>query len=115
MINVYLMCCYDINGNELYKIGFTRRNIQKRIKELKTGNASEIVLIDFFTSKWGTKIESILKRKYKKFNISGEWFNLPKEDILNFKENCNAIHENYELLNNNNTWFMDKAKDCNVL
>ncbi len=38
---VYLICP-EFEGRKLYKIGYTRRNIEKRIKEIKTGNGSDI-------------------------------------------------------------------------
>jgi hypothetical protein len=41
MINVYLICA-EFEGRRLYKIGYTRRDVSKRIKELKTGNGSEM-------------------------------------------------------------------------
>ena len=62
MINIYLICS-EIEGKKLHKIGYTKRAIEKRIKEFKTGNASELYLVDSFQSKWGTKIEAQLSSK----------------------------------------------------
>ena len=70
MFNVYLICS-EINGNRLYKIGYTKRDIEKRIKEFKTGNASSFYLIDSFQSKWGTKIEARLHKLFKHKKVSG--------------------------------------------
>lgn len=61
MFNIYLICA-EIDGKKLYKIGYTRRSIQERIREFKTGNASEFYIVDSFQSKWGTKIEARLHR-----------------------------------------------------
>jgi hypothetical protein len=64
MFNIYLICA-EFEGRRLYKIGYTRREVSKRIKELKTGNGSDLYLINSFKSKWGTKIESQLHRTFK--------------------------------------------------
>ena len=106
-IYVYLICCTDVNGNKMYKIGFTKRSVEKRIKEFKTGNANDFYLIDSFKSKWGTKIEASLKRRFKKYNISGEWFDLSTDDISNFENYCLNLHENFELISTENTWYID--------
>lgn len=111
MYNVYLVCS-EFDNNKLYKIGYTKRSIDKRISEFKTGNCSEIYLINFFNSKWGTKIEAQLHRKYKlqEKNISGEWFKLENEDILNFHNDCKKIHENIELIINENSYYKENNR-----
>lgn len=107
MTNVYLICCTYANGDKLHKIGITRRTIEKRMKEFKTGNASELYLVNSFKSKWAFQIESALHRRFKKFNISGEWFVLSDDDIINFKNLCLELHENFELISTENTWYID--------
>lgn len=108
MYNVYLICS-EIEGKNLYKIGYTKREVEKRIKEFKTGNASSFYIVDSFQSKWGTKIEAQLHRHYKSKKISGEWFDLTKEDINSFKNSCEKIHNNLELISNNNTYYLDRG------
>ena len=100
MINIYLLCA-EINGEKLHKIGYTKRSIEERIKEFKTGNASDFYIIDSFRSKWGTKIEAQLHKKKKKKRVRGEWFNLTDEDLLSFKEKCQILHDNFEIISNN--------------
>ncbi len=108
MYNVYLICS-EIEGKNLYKIGYTRREIEKRIKEFRTGNASEFYLVDSFQSKWGTKIEAQLHKFFKSKKIRGEWFDLSKEDIQKFKSYCESIHFNLDLISTNNTYYLDKG------
>ena len=91
IVNIYLVCA-EINGERLHKIGYTKRRIEERIKEFKTGNASEFYIIDSFKSEWGTKIEANLKRKFKIYNIRGEWFNLPQSEIDNFYSYCKKFN-----------------------
>lgn len=108
LYNVYLICS-EINGDKIYKIGYTKRSIEKRLKEFKTGNGAEIYLVDSFASKWGTKIEALLKRKYSHCNISGEWFNLSESEISDFKLICSTIHDNFNLLSDENTFIIENG------
>jgi len=108
MYNVYLICS-EIEGKTLYKIGYTRREVEKRIKEFKTGNASDFYIIDSFKSNWGTKIESQLHRYFKHKKISGEWFDLNEEDIKKFNSQCQVIHDNLETISTQNTYYLDRG------
>jgi len=109
MFHIYLVCS-EINGQKLHKIGYTRRTIEQRIKEFKTGNASDIYLVDSFQSEWGTKIESQLHRIYKSKKIGGEWFDLSEDDIIDFSNHCQKIHDNLTLISKKNTYFLDKGE-----
>lgn len=109
MYTVYLICA-EFEGTNLYKIGFTRRTVDERIKELKTGNGSHIYVVDSFKSKWGTKIEATLHRAFKSKGVSGEWFKLDLEDIKTFKETCQIFHKNLELISETNLYYQEKGK-----
>lgn len=106
-INIYLICA-EIDGEKLYKIGFTKRDINIRLKEFKTGNAADLYLVDSFKSKWGTTIEASLHKSFKDKKISGEWFKLEEIDILSFKEKCQFIHDNLNFIEDNNLYFIEK-------
>lgn len=108
MYNVYIISS-EINGKKLYKIGYTRRNILERIKEFKTGNASNFEIVDSYRSKWGTKIEKTLHFYFKKNKINGEWFDLTQGQLSNFKKICESTHNNFELLDKYNTYVIDKG------
>ena len=107
MMKVYLIC----NGIEdkRYKIGYTKRKIEQRLKEFKTGNSSDFEIISFFESKWATKIESALHKRFDSSKIEGEWFYLKEHDILEFTSECQKLHDIFELLNTQNTWVIDKG------
>jgi hypothetical protein len=109
MINVYLICA-EFEERRLYKIGYTRRDVSKRIKELKTGNGSEMYIIDSFKSKWGTKIESQLHEIFKNKKVSGEWFDLNEEDVKSFGVKCRLSHETLELITTQNTYYLETGK-----
>jgi hypothetical protein len=106
--NVYLVCA-EFNGDKLYKIGYTRRPIEKRVKELKTGNAADFYIVDSFSSKWGTKIESVLHRTYRSKKVNREWFDLSEKDVNNFKKECEKMHNNFEIIYKNNTYYIEKG------
>ena len=108
MFNVYLISS-EINGQKLYKIGYTRRTTEERIKEFKTGNASYFQIIEVFQSKWGTKIEAQIHKKFRSKKIQGEWFQLDQMDIDNFMGECEKIHNNLEFISNNNTYYLNKG------
>lgn len=104
MITVYLISS-NIDNSVCYKIGYTRRDPKLRIKEMKIGNASDLNVVKSFKSKWGTQIEAKLHNIFKDKKINGEWFNLENNDIVSFKSLCEKIHNNYELLSEENSFF----------
>ena len=82
----------------MYKIGYTKRDVTKRIKELKTGNGNEIFLVDSFESEWASKIETALHRKYKSKLADGEWFRLDEADVFLFHESCKRVEDMLKLV-----------------
>lgn len=94
---VYLI---RLSENSYYKIG-TTKNINKRIKELQTGNAEQLFLIDSFESEYAFKIENALHNFYRNKNKINEWFEFTIEDEVNFLKNCKKIEENLIFLEKN--------------
>ena len=47
---VYLLC--DSGQENCYKIGMTRGKIEKRIKQLQTGNSEEITLLKYHETEY---------------------------------------------------------------
>jgi len=108
MYKVYLISS-EINNNKLYKIGYTRRQVESRIREFKTGNASSFDIVDIFESKWGTKIERHLHNHFKYCKVEGEWFNISEDKLKNFKRICEITHNNFELIETYNTYVIDRG------
>lgn len=109
MYNVYLICS-EFEERKLYKIGFTRRPVDKRIKEIKTGNGSDVYLVESFSSKWGSKIEANLHKIFKSKKISGEWFDLSDGDVKLFNQKCKLSHDTFELIAKNNTYYLNTGR-----
>lgn len=109
MINVYLISS-ESNGSTVYKIGITRRDVQKRLAEFRTGNSSLLEVVDVFHSKWGTKIESNLHRHFRIKKVGGEWFDLEEKDVLDFRRLCQQVHDNLTIIEENNTYYIDRGE-----
>lgn len=64
------------DGDEFHKIGVAV-NVEKRIKQLQTGNPRKLILSAFVRCKSQTQaylIESAAKRSLAEFKAVGEWF-----------------------------------------
>ncbi len=106
MYKVYLIS--SGSSEKQYKIGYTRRNVEQRIKEFKTGNSNEFSIIEVFESKWGTKIEAFFHKKYRSKKINGEWFFLNEEEVKNFGKDCKNQHDIFELITSSNSWYIER-------
>jgi hypothetical protein len=59
---IYLIGSSD---EEKYKIGITtEKNLLKRLKTLQTGNSSELSYVYFFKSKYASKMERTIHRRF---------------------------------------------------
>lgn len=96
---VYLLCELG-SSPERYKIGITKDDPQKRIKQLQTGCSNEIILLRSFKSDFYKKIESALHREYSIYSSGGgtEWFSLPSVEVFKFEDKCRILHQNFEFL-----------------
>jgi len=91
MAFVYLLC--DSGQDSMFKIGMTKSSIEKRIKQLQTGNGSEIFIVDYHETEYPYYIEKMLHQKFCSNKKIGEWFELDTNDIKEFKEECNRLEE----------------------
>ena len=96
---VYLLCELG-SSPERYKIGITKEDPQKRIKQLQTGCSNEIILLRSFKSDFYKKIESALHREYSTYSSGGgtEWFSLPSVEVFKFEDKCKILHQNFKFL-----------------
>ena len=109
MYKIYLISAQHTDAN-YYKIGWTKRDPQKRLKELKTGNSHELELVEVFETKWGPRIESNLHKHFGEFRWEGEWFLLNEKQVSEFKEICQRNHNIFELMAKENSWFRESKE-----
>jgi transcriptional regulator of heat shock response len=102
MKHVYLI---QLEGTNIYKIGYTKSNPQKRIESLQTGNPFKLILIDSYTTKRATKVEAALHNRYRinkvdedEYKLLGEWFQFDNNMVKNFKSTCELIDNNFKII-----------------
>ena len=76
---VYLLCD---PSTDLFKIGMTRSNVSKRIKELQTGNSCEIHLVKKFDTQIPFYIETSLHHHFMSKHSLNEWYKLDEKDKI---------------------------------
>ena len=89
-----------------FKIGISTRSIEKRLRSLKTGNGSEIILIKSFETEHYRKVETWMHNKYRSKRLVGEWFALDDNDINNFISDCQKAHDTFQCLIDNGNPFI---------
>ena len=71
---------YILKVKNRYKIGITK-NLEKRLRELQTGNPDEIMLVCANFIPNASELEANLHRELAHYRIRGEWFQLPDEEL----------------------------------
>jgi hypothetical protein len=94
---VYLLC-----DGKKFKIGVTKhKDINKRIKELQTGNPFEIWVRDYYQTNNPYKIEKMMHARHASSNVKNEWFDLNVSQVINFKNECKQCEEILKALEEN--------------
>ena len=98
---------YLIADNEgRYKIGSTRaKKVDKRLKQLQTGNASELCIKETFETEHPFKLEKMLHNHFKYKNLNGEWFELSEADTEAFRDICEEKMRIIDSLKDNPFYF----------
>jgi len=105
---VYLILETDKDGlGERHKIGITKNSVEKRLKQLQTGNSNIIRLLQAYESPNYKKVEQWLHSRFstKKTEANNEWFNLTDEDVLGFQSICKKLDETIQLLLKENHFY----------
>ena len=104
MGHVYLIG--ETNNPGRYKIGSTRaKDVNTRLKQLQTGNSSELYIKESFETEHPFKLEKMLHNHFKYKNLSGEWFGLSEDDIEAFRGICEEKMKVIESLKENPFYF----------
>ena len=104
---VYLLLEVDKDGNERHKIGITRKSVDKRVKQLQTGNSNKIQCLHSFQTEHFFKVEGWLHKKYnvQKTETKNEWFTLTNEQVGSFINDCIEIEKKVVYLLENNPFY----------
>jgi hypothetical protein len=106
---IYLMFVPELN---ICKIGLSN-NSKKRIKQLQTGCPYQINLAKIYRTELAAKVEKILHRHFRTrkvdqqdYNLTGEWFRLDIDQIINFEQMCKEFENNIIYLRSQNNPFI---------
>jgi len=89
------------DNSDQVKIGYTKRNVNDRIKEL---NSPNLILIFEYETKYPTQLEKALHFRFKKHNIEREWFQLDDYKVDELKEICKMLDEGVTTIKENNNF-----------
>jgi len=102
---VYLILEVSSSGNESHKIGISKNDPTKRVKQLQTGNSNKLSLLTYYESKTYKEVESWLHSRYSRYKTlaDNEWFILPDEVVQSFLSTCQKVDETINLLRESKT------------
>jgi len=104
---VYLILEVNEHGEEHHKIGISKNEPEKRLKQLQTGNPNRIDILKFYESKNYKRVEKWLHSRFcnKKTLAENEWFILSDDDVINFIDVCKKVDETINLLLKENPFY----------
>ena len=98
----YVYLIGEIGNDNRYKIGSTRcKDVNKRLKQLQTGNSEELYIKESFETTRPFRLEKMLHNRFKSSNLIGEWFELSKDDVRGFKDVCEGLQKVIDCLKDN--------------
>lgn len=110
---VYLIGEKDNIGK--YKIGSTKaKDINKRLKQLQTGNSSELYIKNCYETEYPFKLEKMLHNHFKSSNLIGEWFELSENDTEVFRKVCEEKENIISCLKDNPFYFNTRIMPMNM-
>lgn len=83
---------YFITDSNHIKIGYTKNDVRKRLKQLQTSNPNKLFLLGYIEG--DKNVEKTLHKKFSSSIIrqNGEWFS-PTQDLLDYI-NTNNLDDN---------------------
>lgn len=103
---VYLIRNID---DSTYKIGVTKHNPSKRLKQLQTGSSSQLDLVYSIEAEYPYRLEKMLHTHFSLQRKNNEWFSLDLDSLMNFPETCNKLLNIIKSLESN-PYFMQNIK-----
>ena len=102
----YVYLIGEIGKEGRYKIGSTKaKDVNKRLKQLQTGNSSELFIKESYETEHPFKLEKMLHNHFKSSSLIGEWFELSKSDIEAFRGVCEEKEKIISCLKDNPFYF----------
>ena len=95
---VYLICD---SAQNLFKIGVTKNLYNKRMRQLQTGNGTELHIVNYHKTYYPYRIEQLLHSNFHSKREHGEWFRLDVKDISSFKTLCEKFENLIETMKSN--------------
>ena len=84
------------DNSDQVKIGYTKRKVKDRIKEL---NSPNLILILDYETKYPTQLEEAPHFRFKRYNIEREWFLLNDFKVEELKQICVKLDESICIIN----------------
>ena len=111
----YVYLIGEMNNKGRYKIGSTKaKDVNKRLKQLQTGNSSELFIKESYETEHPFKLEKMLHNHFKSSNLIGEWFELSESDTEAFKRVCEEKEKIISSLKNNPFYFNTRIMPMNM-
>lgn len=85
------------------KIGVSKNNCNKRLKQLQTGSSEKLELEYVFETQYPYTIEKNLHNKFKEKKLLNEWFILNEEDVNSIDYYIKLDEKNLRTLEENST------------
>ena len=111
----YVYLIGEMNNKGRYKIGSTKaKDVNKRLKQLQTGNSSELFIKESYETEHPFKLEKMLHNHFKSSNLIGEWFELSESDTEAFRKVCEEKEKIISSLKNNPFYFNARILPMNM-
>lgn len=105
MDNGYVYLLAEMGDKLRYKIGITKNDVDKRVKQLRTGNPDDIIILNTYKSSNYKKIERMLHTRFKPERTHLEWFTMTDEQVLSFTSEAKKADETIDFLKKNNPFY----------
>lgn len=92
-------------GSDFYKIGISK-SPEARLQALQTANPNTLELVaSFNVGKLASQLETGIHITFQKHRVSGEWFNLTEEDVM-------ELGSSLAVLSSKEICYQHRAVDC---
>lgn len=102
---------YFISDLEKIKIGFTKQNVNKRLRQLNTGSPKQLYLLGYIEG--DKNLEKYLHIKFDKYKVrnNGEWF-IANQEIIEYINTNNLLKNTYIDIDNDKINILFKMSAC---